>query len=189
MFKVLFYIIITVKKSENEVTGLAHLIREISIQDVEAFTKLLSSIYDDADYMLYNPGEYAPSQSTIISNLERIITSPSNTIFVAEYNEELVGYAIVETEDLERAKHEAKFTMGVIKHYREKGLGQSLINSVETWCLNRHIRRIEISVVPQNTTAVTLFKNAGYQIEGELRDKLYIDHKYYNKYVMSKLLL
>ncbi len=45
-------------------TGLAHLIREISIQDVEAFTKLLSSIYDDADYMLYNPGEYAPSQST-----------------------------------------------------------------------------------------------------------------------------
>ncbi|MCU5745759.1 GNAT family N-acetyltransferase [Staphylococcus sp. SQ8-PEA] len=168
---------------------MAHLIREISIQDVDAFQSLLSSIYDDAKYMVYNPGEYAPSQSAIISNLERMITSPTNNIFVAENDGKLVGYAIVETENLERAKHEAKFNMGVIKYSRERGLGQSLINAVEAWCLNRNIRRIEVSVVPENSTAVNLFKNAGYQIEGELRDKLYIDYKYYNKYVMAKLLL
>lgn len=168
---------------------MAHLIREISIQDVDAFIKLLSSIYDDAKYLVYNPGEYIPSQSTEISNIEHFITSPTNTIFVAESNNELVGYATVQTESLARARHEVQFTMGVVRYFRDKGLGQALINAVEAWCLNRHIRRIEVSVVPENTVAVTLFKNAGYQIEGELRDKLYIDHQYYNKYVMSKLLL
>jgi len=79
--------------------------------------------------------------------------------------------------------------MGVIRHYREKGLGQSLINSIEAWCLNHDIHRIEVEVVPENTTAVDLFKSANYQIEGELKDKLFIDHRYYNKYIMAKLLI
>lgn len=168
---------------------MVHQIREIGINDMYPFVKLLTTIYDESDYLIYNPGEYAPSNNDAIANLEHYITSPSNAIYVAENNDELVGFAIVTTGNFERTRHEAIFSMGVIRHYREKGLGQSLINSVEAWCLNHHIRRIEASVVPENETAVDLFKTAGYQIDGELRDKLYIDGKYFNKYVMSKLLL
>lgn len=168
---------------------MVHQIREISIKDIDPFIKLLTTIYDESDYLIYNPGEYAPSTTDAISNLEHYITSPSNAIFVAENNGELVGFATVTTEDYERARHEAKFSMGVIRHYREKGLGQSLINAVEAWSLNHDIRRIEVLVVPENETAVSLFKAANYQIEGELRDKLYIDGRYYNKYILAKLLL
>ncbi|WP_145578854.1 GNAT family N-acetyltransferase [Staphylococcus xylosus] len=167
---------------------MVHQIREIGINDVDPFVKLLTTIYDESDYLIYNPGEYAPSNNDALSNLEHYITSPFNAIYIAENNGELVGFAIVTTENFERTRHEAHFSMGVIRHYREKGLGQSLINSVDAWCLNHNIRRIEAIVVPENTTAVELFKTAGYQIEGELRDKLYIDGRYYNKYVMAKLL-
>ena len=34
---------------------MAHIIREISIKDVEDFIKLLSKIYDESEYTLYNP--------------------------------------------------------------------------------------------------------------------------------------
>ncbi|AVQ36884.1 GNAT family N-acetyltransferase [Staphylococcus kloosii] len=168
---------------------MVHQIREIGINDVQDFIKLLKSIYDESDFMIYNPGEYAPSINDALSKLEHFITSPTNAIYIAEYNSELVGFATVTTKDYERAKHEAKFSMGVVKFYREKGLGQSLINSVEAWCLNHNIRRIEVTVVTENVAAVDIFKATGYQIEGELRDKLFIDNKYYNEYVMSKLLL
>lgn len=43
---------------------MAHIIREISIKDVEDFIKLLSKIYDESEYTLYNPGEYTPSISS-----------------------------------------------------------------------------------------------------------------------------
>ncbi|MCE5038737.1 GNAT family N-acetyltransferase [Staphylococcus auricularis] len=168
---------------------MSHMIREISIKDVDEFVSLASKIYDESDYMVYNQGEYAPSKTDAIDHLEYFITSPANAIFVAEHNGELVGYTIVTTESLERTKHEAKVTLGVIRHYRERGLGRALINSVEAWCTNHQIRRIEVSVVPENTTAVDMFKDAGFKIEGELRDKLYIDDRYYNKYVMAKLLI
>ena len=37
---------------------MAHIIREISIKDTEALTTLLTKIYDESDYTLYNPGEF-----------------------------------------------------------------------------------------------------------------------------------
>lgn len=61
-----------------------------------------------------------------------------------------------------------------------------MINAIEAWSLNHNIRRIEATVVPENDGAVNLFKSAGFQIEGELKDKLYINNKYYNEYVMAK---
>ena len=39
--------------------------REISIKDTEALTTLLTKIYDESDYTLYNPGEFNPSVSSI----------------------------------------------------------------------------------------------------------------------------
>ena len=168
---------------------MAHQIREIGINDVQPFVTLLKTIYDESDYMLYNPGEYAPSTTDALSKLEHFITSPTNTIFVSENNDELVGFATVTTENLARARHEAQFSMGVVKYYRAKGLGQALINAVEAWCLNHDIRRIEVAVVTENTTALEMFKSTGYQIEGELKDKLFIDDRYYNQYILAKLLL
>ena len=59
---------------------------------------------------------------------------------------------------------------------------------MDAWAYNHSIRRLEALVVPENETAVDLFKSAGYQIEGEMRDKLKIDNKFYSEYVMAKLL-
>ena len=64
----------------------------------------------------------------------------------------------------------------------------ALVNATEAWSINHDIRRIEASVVPENARAVELFKG-GFNIEGELKDKLYINGQYFNKYVMAKLLI
>jgi len=59
---------------------MVHQIREIGINDIEHFVKLLSTIYDESDYLIYNPGEYAPSNTDAVATLEHYITSPSNAI-------------------------------------------------------------------------------------------------------------
>ena len=151
---------------------MAHIIREISIKDTEALTTLLTKIYDESDYTLYNP-----------------ITSPRNTIYVAEEDDQLVGCIFVTTEKYERTQHEAIITLGVTKFYQKKGIGLALINAVEAWALNHNIKRLQASVVPENTHALMLLKDAGFNIEGELKNKLLINNQYFNKYIMAKLLL
>ena len=167
---------------------MAHVIREISIKDVENFIDLLSKIYDESEFTFYNPGEYSPSIASASQNLENYITSPSKAIYVAESDEQLVGYAFVNTETYERTQHEAVIYLGVKKYYQKHGVGQALINAIEAWSLNHKIRRIEATVVTENGRAVELFKGTGFQIEGELKDKLYINEHYYNEYVKAKIL-
>lgn len=167
---------------------MTHLIREISIKDVENFISLLSQIYDESEFTLYNPGEYLPTISSASQHLEKYITSPTKAIYVAESDEQLVGYVFVNTETYERTQHEAVVYLGVREYYQHQGIGQALINRIEAWALNHHIRRIEATVVTENINAIELFKGMGFQIEGELKDKLFINQKYYNEYVMAKIL-
>ena len=167
---------------------MAHLIREISIKDVENFISLLSQIYDESEFTFYNPGEYSPTISSASQRLEKYITSPTKAIYVAESDEQLVGYVFVNTETYERTQHEAVVYLGVREYYQHQGIGQALINRIEAWALNHHIRRIEATVVTENINAIELFKGMGFQIEGELKDKLFINQKYYNEYVMAKIL-
>ena len=94
----------------------------------------------------------------------------------------------VNTETYERTQHEAVVYLGVREYYQHQGIGQALINRIEAWALNHHIRRIEATVVTENINAIELFKGMGFQIEGELKDKLFINQKYYNEYVMAKIL-
>lgn len=44
---------------------MAHIIREISIKDVEDFIKLLSKIYDESEYTLYNPVNIRPASQVL----------------------------------------------------------------------------------------------------------------------------
>ncbi|MCG2388867.1 GNAT family N-acetyltransferase [Staphylococcus epidermidis] len=167
---------------------MTHLIREISIKDVENFISLLSQIYDESEFTFYNPDEYSPTISSASQHLEKYITSPTKAIYVAESDEQLVGYVFVNTETYERTQHEAVVYLGVREYYQHQGIGQALINRIEAWALNHHIRRIEATVVTENINAIELFKGMGFQIEGELKDKLFINQKYYNEYVMAKIL-
>lgn len=167
---------------------MAHVIREISIKDVENFIDLLSKIYDESEFTFYNPGEYSPTVSSASQHLEKYITSPSKAIYIAESDEQLVGYVFVNTETYERTQHEAVIYLGVKRYYQKQGIGQALINAIEAWSLNHNIRRIEATVVTENAGAVELFKGIGFQIEGELKDKLFINGQYYNEFVMAKIL-
>ena len=85
-----------------------HTIREISINDADAYIALLKDIYDESSYMLYSPGEYVPSLSSALQQLEHFITSPSNTIYLAEIDGKLIGFAIVTSREYERTRHETR---------------------------------------------------------------------------------
>ncbi len=55
---------------------MAHIIRRVSIKDVENFISMLAKIYDESPYMFYTPGEYDPSVTSASKQLEEYITSP-----------------------------------------------------------------------------------------------------------------
>ncbi|MBO1198833.1 GNAT family N-acetyltransferase [Staphylococcus simiae] len=166
---------------------MAHIIRKVSIKDVESFIAMLTKIYDDSLYMFYTPGEYDPSVTSASKQLEEYITSPSKVIYVAESDNQLVGFAFVNTQPFQRIKHIAKINLGVKMLYQRQGIGQALMDEIMAWSLNNNIHRIEATVPIDNQSALDLFKSSDFQIEGVLQDTLFINGKYFNEYMMAKI--
>ena len=67
-------------------------------------------------------------------------------------------------------------------------LAQKLIGAIMAWCLNNQIHRIEQMYPLNNQPALEAFKSADFQIEGVLKDKLFIDVKILDDYMMAKIL-
>ncbi|MBU2709172.1 GNAT family N-acetyltransferase [Zooshikella marina] len=68
-----------------------------------------------------------------------------------------------------------------------KGIGKSLIETIENWARLSSVHRIELTVVESNSAVRNLYKKCGYVEEGIKRDSLKVDGEYVNKVYMSKL--
>ncbi|MBI5973978.1 GNAT family N-acetyltransferase [Staphylococcus canis] len=163
-------------------------IREIRIKDVEPLIMLMRQIFDESEFMLYDPGEYIPSLERATTKIEKVITSPHLAILVAEEDEQLVGYLTIKTKPLKRIKHTANIAMGVLKSHQNRGIGFELLNHCKTWCQSHDISRIELNVVSANTTAYQFYKKAKFVVEGERRNSIKINTQYFNEYLMAYLI-
>lgn len=164
------------------------LIREINVSDAENFIELVKKVESDANFMLMEAGERKTTPEQQRRQLEHICNQDNSTIFVAEQNRELIGYLIAIGGNAKRTKHSAFLVIGILKEYRGLGIGTSLFQHVEDWALIHHISRLELTVVTKNSAGIALYKKRGFEIEGLKRNSLLVNEKFYNEYLMSKLL-
>ena len=90
---------------------------------------------------------------------------------------------------MNRIKHTAYISIGVLQNYRKRGIGKALFVEIENWAKESGVTRLELTVMCHNTSAVALYENIGFEIEGIRRNAMIIDGKYINEYYMAKLLV
>ncbi|MRH43274.1 GNAT family N-acetyltransferase [Aquibacillus halophilus] len=164
------------------------LIREIKFDDAENLVKLIKLVEIESQYMLFEPGERNTGPEQQRKRIEVMKEEGSSTIFVAEENNELVGYLIAMGGNAKRNKHSVYLVIGILSEYRGLGLGEKLFKQLQVWAMEHDIHRLELSVVNRNEAALKLYKKMGFDIEGTKRDSLYIDGEFVDEYYMSKLL-
>lgn len=164
------------------------IIREIRINDVENFNKLLDSVINQSEYLLFNPGEHQISIQNQTLFLEEMITTSNSTIIVAELNDTLIGYVTIQGGKTNRNRHAAKIAMGLLPTFRNKGIGFKLLQETEAWAVRRQLHRLELTVVTENEPAYRLYEKFGFKVEGKKEQTLYFNDKYYNEFMMAKLL-
>lgn len=158
-------------------------IRKITIDDAEQFRKALDQVAKERVYILTLE---APS-------IERITNFIRNNIangypqYVAECKGEIVGWADFVGFEREGLKHTSHLGIGVIKEYRGKGIGKSLLKSVLAAAVEYGFKRLELEVFANNSVAINLYQSQGFIHEGTKRNARYIDNTYYDIHVMAKI--
>lgn len=164
------------------------LVREITVPDAEPFMLLVQQVEEEASFMLMEPGERHMSVEGQKKQIESFREQENTTIFVAEEGNQLIGYVVIVGEKAKRVKHRAYLVIGVLQRYRGMGVGTYLFTEMEKWAMKKDICRLELTVVTENKAAIALYKKMGFQVEGTKRHSLHVQGKYYDEYMMGKLL-
>lgn len=110
-----------------------------------------------------------------------------NTIAIVDGK--AVAYAQLRLEKNVRKRHKAQLSIAVHSdHYRKKigfQLMDELIKTAKYWL---NIRKIELTVLKSNTSAIKLYEKFGFEVEGEFKQDTYVNGKYEDVYYMSLLL-
>ncbi|MGE1025692.1 GNAT family N-acetyltransferase [Bacillus sp. GMs2/2] len=160
------------------------MIREIEIEDAASFLQLSKQLDEETKFMLYEPGERKITAEQQEKMIHRFMENEYATIFVAVEDERIVGFILVNGNNIQRKRHVASIVIGILQEYN----GRGLFKEVEKWAKLHDVWRLELTVMAHNTRAQALYKKSGFEKEGVKKAALIIDGKGIDEYEMAKLL-
>lgn len=164
------------------------IIRTILISDAEQFLNLCKKLDTETQFMMLEPGERTTTLVEQQTQIERLLMLENQTIFVAEYNGQLVGYLAALGGEFQRNRHSVYIIIGILQAFTGQGIGTQLFRTLEEWAQLQRIHRLELTVMVHNEAGLALYKKQGFEIEGTKRDSLLVNGKYVDEYYMAKLL-
>ncbi|WHY03368.1 GNAT family N-acetyltransferase [Neobacillus sp. DY30] len=163
------------------------IIRPIEVRDAEKFLELSKRI-DESGFMLFEPGERQTTVEQQRISIERILSEPNSIFFVAEIENNLVGFIAVIGSNLTRNRHSANIVLGVLEDYRGQDISTKIFNKVSEWAKEVGISRLGLTVIKNNNKAFNLYRKMGFVLEGERIQSLKINGEFVNEYYLYKLL-
>lgn len=163
-------------------------IRHVCEQDDQMLADLILRIEKESNFMLYEGGERSLDARGINQKIKTVQSQENSTIIVAEDDSKLIGYVMAMGGLARRNRHSAYLVAGLLKDYRNKGIGTKMFQTLLSWAEKKGLHRLELTVIAHNDAAIALYKKMGFKVEGVKRDSLWISGKYVDEYYMARLL-
>lgn len=102
-----------------------------------------------------------------------------NQVLVALYNNEVIGHAVIaRLANLESLDHRRLINgFGVSKDFMGKGIAKQVLTETVKFCKEIGVNYVDLGVLTENTRALKLYENFGFQKTGELKDFCRINGK------------
>ena len=164
-------------------------IREIREDDAATFLNLLARVDEETQFMLLEPGERQITVENQRQRIKTILSRDNQTIFVAEDDNDLIGYLAAIGGDFKRNRHRAHIVIGILQAFIDRKIGTKLFTELEKWTSHHAVHRLELTVMAHNERAIRLYEKIGFEIEGTKKHSLLITGSYVDEYYMAKLIL
>ena len=163
-------------------------IREANIDDAKNVIEYIKIVSDETDFLISDSSERNFTVRKEKEFLQNIQSSILEKIFLFEIENKIVGMCSIEGINKIRIKHRVDLAITVLKNYWGNKIGEKLIDYAIEYCKSNCIKKIELTVRIDNKRALKLYKKFGFEIEGEIKNFIYLNGNYYNCYCMGLLL-
>ena len=163
-------------------------IRQIKENDAEEFLNLCKKIDAETEFMMFEPGERPTTIEEQTNEIKDMLSTDNQTIFIAEKDDQLIGYLTAYGGRYNRNRHNAYIITGILQSFTSQGIGTKLFEELEGWAKKNKINRLELTVMAHNELAIALYTKMGFEIEGKKKQSLFINGSYVDEYCIAKLL-
>jgi len=161
-------------------------IRQAEISDAE---KLLSCIKDYIPHSAYIPKLEQEITLTIEQEKEWINTflmNDNSLLLVAEYNNKIIGNIDLTGSRRKIMEHTAVKGMGMLKEWRNSGLGTALLKLAIQWAKqNPGLELIWLQVYTENELGLNLYRKMGFEENGIMKKFFKKDNRYFDNLTMT----
>lgn len=118
------------------------------------------------------------------SKIEQL--SSSGLYVVLENGGVTVGHLVLEPLALAVTRHVVQLTIVVHPGHTSQGYGRVLMNHAIEWARRSPtVEKIELRVRSSNSRAIALYSSVGFEIEGTLKRRIKLSHRYADDICMS----
>ncbi|MBD2169043.1 GNAT family N-acetyltransferase [Calothrix membranacea FACHB-236] len=147
-------------------------IRHFQLQDRSDVAELMEEL-QDYERNLHSsraPGELIANKH--LAYLEKTVQQQNGRIYVAELNQEIIGFIVCCVEELEEGdlhlvEKERRYgyisDLYVLSKMRGKSVGVALIKTAEKHFLELDLEAVKVSLLHKNEAAANFYHNVGYQ--------------------------
>ena len=155
---------------------------------------------DDAEKLLHCIKTYIP-QSEYIPKLEQeikltieqekewiyyFLTNENSLLLIAEFNNEIVGNIDLTGNRRKIMEHTAVIGMGMLKEWRNTGLGTALLKLAIEWAKeNSILELLWLQVYTDNELGLGLYRKSGFVENGIMKNFFKQDGKYFDNLTMT----
>lgn len=164
------------------------LIRHIEVEDAYDLLETMKKIDSESSFMLRKKGERKTTLEEQVAFITSIISKRNKTIILATIDGVIAGYLICLGGSYEMTQYSGSIVIGILDKYANKGIGTLLFENMETWATLVDLHRLELRVDEGNDIALHLYKKMGFEIDGVAKDSTFVNGKFRDAYMMSKIL-
>jgi RimJ/RimL family protein N-acetyltransferase len=158
-------------------------IRPIARKHIAGFRDCLDAVSRERRYLAFLEARSLPAiRKFVLGNIRA-----GNPGFVAVNDGRVVGWCDICRMDRPVYQHVGVLGMGILKEFREQGLGRQLILAALARAREVGIERVELTVYAPNHRAIRLYESVGFIREGVKRKGRKLDGDYEDVLMMAKL--
>jgi RimJ/RimL family protein N-acetyltransferase len=166
----------------------AVVIREANLADAIQFRELRLNALQDS------PTAFSADYKTNLNHPmgfweSRLTFDEHGTLFLAEHNSQLIGMTGIRKGESPKTKHNALiWGVYVRPAWRGLHLAEELITICIEWAKARGAEIVKLGVMTDNTSAIRCYERCGFTVYGTEPRGIFYEGKYYDEYLMSKVL-
>jgi len=162
-------------------------IKELQIEDSKNFLELTKITDAETTFLYFEENERKTTLEEQVKNIQSGIEQGYISL-VCEIDNELVGYVVGFTFEVNRRKHCMSIAIAMLQDYSSKRMGTELMKELIKRGKDKGITRFELDVSVKNKIAINLYKKMGFVIEGERKNSYLIDGEFDDDYIMAKII-